>query len=62
MTYGVVRLNERVVAGNDVNVRVLDAGGVSVIGPLCHALPVLGYSRIAEDNAANTAKSVDTDL
>merc|ERR1711977_440034 len=39
---GVVRLNERVVAGNDVNVRVLDG--------------------IAEDNADNTAKSVDTDL
>lgn len=58
-TYSVVRLNERVVHSDNVDVLVLHAMPPS-------ALALAGgdrlYIRIAEDDATNAAETVDTDL
>jgi len=59
ITYGVVRLDEGVVASNDVDVLVLHAVAMSAAAELGIELR---DSRIAEDDTTNAAEAVDADL
>lgn len=61
-TYGVVWLNERVVDGNDVDIAVLDTVWDPSISRSFSCMWSRADVRVAEDDTANTAKTVDTDL
>jgi hypothetical protein len=56
-TYSILGLDERVVHGDNLDVGVLDTVQLESTKTLETC-----YIRIAEDDTANTAKSVDTNL
>ena len=59
MTYGVVWLNERIVASNNLDIAVLDA--ILWLAMLA-ALVRHCNSRIAEDDTTNAAEAVNANL